>query len=229
MRFGHEAKRQRTAALFGALLIHGLIGGILFGTSSAHRADATAPAIKLFRVAAPAPPPPVREQVRATPARAEPAQLPAGKRTEPATSDKPAPTDASTLVLASSSMPASSGGDVGTAGSGDSGGGEAGGEGTGSGVGGSRAVRIAGALNGYSDYPRFARRLGLEGTVAVRFTVDADGRARDCAVIRSTIPELDGTTCRLIEERFRYRPARDGRGEPIEEVVRRTFEWSLPT
>lgn len=52
----------------------------------------------------------------------------------------------------------------------------------------------------------------------VRFTVGIDGRARDCRVITSSgHAVLDATTCRLIEARFRYAPARDAAGQPVAE------------
>jgi protein TonB len=47
--------------------------------------------------------------------------------------------------------------------------------------------------------------------------------------MRSTAsPELDATTCRLIERRFRYEPALDGAGRPVPETIGRTFDWLLP-
>jgi protein TonB len=105
-----------------------------------------------------------------------------------------------------------------------------GGQGSGSGGGGAaRAERLSGEISGARDYPRSARRAGIEGSVRVRFTVRADGSARDCRVTRSSgDSELDSTTCRLIEQRFRYRPARDPQGNPVPEVVSRTFDWLLP-
>jgi protein TonB len=115
----------------------------------------------------------------------------------------------------------------------------AGGEGAGTGSGGqgsgagggiaSRARRVSGWISGASDYPPAARRAGIEGSVAVRFTVESDGTVSGCRVTRSTAnAELDETTCRLIERRFRYDPARDAAGRPVPETVTRTFDWLLP-
>lgn len=115
----------------------------------------------------------------------------------------------------------------------------AGGTGTGTGSGGSgsgsggggiavRAERISGAILN-DDYPRAAKRAGAEGTVRVVYTVDTDGRARDCRVTGSSgSAELDETTCRLVERRFRYRPARDGEGRPVPERVGKVYTWYLP-
>jgi protein TonB len=108
----------------------------------------------------------------------------------------------------------------------------AGSGGRGSGTGGGAAVRaerISGRLSGDTDYPASARRAGVEGSVSVRFVVGTDGRVGGCRVTRSSgHAELDSTTCRLIEERFRYRPARDADGRPVQETVSRTFDWLLP-
>lgn len=81
------------------------------------------------------------------------------------------------------------------------------------------AALVKGRLKN-SDYPRAARRAGAEGTVHVRFLVNPDGGVGGCTVTRSSgHPELDSTTCRLIERRFRYRPARDAQGRPTSDVV----------
>ena len=134
--------------------------------------------------------------------------VPAGRDASAGSSDRPGP---------------------GTGAGGDGPGTGSGGLGTGTGGGGAaRAQRISGALAN-SDYPRSALRAGAEGTVSVRYTVGADGRVSGCAVTRSSgHPELDSTTCRLIERRFVYRPARDSTGKPAAEVVRKTYDWILP-
>ena len=104
-----------------------------------------------------------------------------------------------------------------------------GGQGEGSGGGWIRAQRVSGIISGALDYPRAAKRAGIEGTVSVRFTVDTEGRTSECRVTRSSgNAELDETTCRLIELRFRYRPARDAQGRPVQEVVTTAFDWLLP-
>lgn len=82
----------------------------------------------------------------------------------------------------------------------------------------SKPVHIAGEINSARDYPipeggRSARR-GSE--VIVRMIVGVDGRARNCTVYRpSPFPEADQITCRLVEERLRFRPAQDARGNPV--------------
>jgi protein TonB len=106
----------------------------------------------------------------------------------------------------------------------------AGGQGSGTGGGGaSPAVRLGGALDGARDYPRASRKAGIEGSVSVR-SHRGDGRRVDfCRVLRSTTnAEIEATTCRLIPAPLRLSPSPGRGGRPIEEVVTRTFHWSLP-
>jgi len=79
-----------------------------------------------------------------------------------------------------------------------------------------------------SDYPRGAGEAGIEGTVSVRYTVGIDGRVSDCEITRSSgNDELDRTTCRLIEERFRYDPSRDARGHPVPSIIVENHSWII--
>jgi len=108
------------------------------------------------------------------------------------------------------------------AGSGQGSGSGPGGEGSGSGAA-SPPVRMAGALRD-SDYPRAAG--GTGGVVAIAFRVRGDGRVDHCRVIASSgVAVLDQLTCRLVERRFRYRPARDAAGRPVPTELRTSFTW----
>lgn len=81
---------------------------------------------------------------------------------------------------------------------------------------------------GSGDYPLDARRRGVEGEVAVVLLVQPDGRVGDCRVDRSSgDPSLDDATCRLIQQRFRYRPARDTYGNPVADEAGWVQRWSL--
>jgi protein TonB len=111
----------------------------------------------------------------------------------------------------------------------------AGGEGSGTGAGdggagaGSGAltppVRVAGALTN-ADYRRTRPPAGAAGTVTVSYRVRTDGAVDRCTVLRTSgYDALDSATCRLIERRFRYEPARDAAGRPIDWEVRTDYTW----
>lgn len=79
-----------------------------------------------------------------------------------------------------------------------------------------------------SDYPEAAADAGAGGTVSVRYHVEVDGRVTECRVTGSSgNPVLDATTCRLIEERFRYAPSRDAAGRPVRSTVVVDHDWVL--
>lgn len=85
--------------------------------------------------------------------------------------------------------------------------------------------RLRGRLRD-SDYPDAAAEAGASGTVSVRYFVETDGRVSGCRVTRSSgHPALDGATCRLITDRFRYRPSLDVAGRPVRSVVVVDHEW----
>lgn len=76
------------------------------------------------------------------------------------------------------------------------------------------------------DYPRHLAKAGIGGTVGMRGTVDVKGRVTHCTVTRSSgVPELDTLTCRLIEQRFVYRPATDRAGRPVPDDVEIEWTW----
>ncbi|WP_242446030.1 energy transducer TonB [Sphingopyxis lindanitolerans] len=102
----------------------------------------------------------------------------------------------------------------------------AGGSGTGTG-GGSKAAWRSGTIND-RDYPRDAARAKIGGEVEVRFTIQPTGRVTGCRVARSSgDASLDATTCRLIEDRFRFRPATNGAGDPITSAYGWRQSWWL--
>lgn len=110
----------------------------------------------------------------------------------------------------------------------------AGGQGDGTGNGGSGrgdgagdvAPRQTGGRIRDKDYPREAGEQGVSGTVGVRFVVAIDGRVPRCQVTRSSGSDvLDQTTCRLIVQRYRYKPAHDAHGHPFEAVIVQNEGW----
>ena len=99
-----------------------------------------------------------------------------------------------------------------------------GGAGTGGG-GPTRARRIAGNIL-KADYPRARSSREVGGSTTAHFEVGTDGRARNCRVVRSSgNRDRDQITCRLIEQRFRYEPARDPQGNPVADIAGWRQDW----
>jgi len=62
----------------------------------------------------------------------------------------------------------------------------------------------------------------------VRYFVNVDGRVSGCVVTRSSgNAVLDETTCRLIEQRYRYDPSRDADGRPVRSIIVVSQDWVL--
>jgi protein TonB len=100
------------------------------------------------------------------------------------------------------------------------------GDGDGDGDGGEIAPRWRKGRIKDSDYPRSAGTAGVGGTVSVRYTVTPAGRVTACSITRSSgNAELDATTCRLVEERYRYDPSRMADGTPIASTVVEDHIW----
>lgn len=79
-----------------------------------------------------------------------------------------------------------------------------------------------------SDYPGDVGEAGLQGTVSVKFLVWTDGRVRRCEVTGSSgNATLDAPTCRLIQQRFRYRPSLDARGRPVPAWLIENHQWVI--
>jgi len=111
------------------------------------------------------------------------------------------------------------------------------GSGTGSGTGGSgqggglaaRATKIAGDINSARDYPKKTRDLRIDDHVIVALAVGTDGRVKGCRISRaSRDAEADRITCRLATERFRFKPALDAAGNPVESVFGWKQRWFYP-
>jgi protein TonB len=81
-----------------------------------------------------------------------------------------------------------------------------------------KPVKTAGDINDARDYPVSpgGRKVRQGHYVTVYMTVGVDGRAGNCRVVEpSPDAEADRITCRLAEERFRFRPAQDAAGNPV--------------
>ena len=88
-------------------------------------------------------------------------------------------------------------------------------------------VHIRGRITD-KDYPDSAGDKGIGGTVHVRFVVGVKGRVTECRVTRTSgNSALDETTCRLIQQRFRYRPTLNAAGKPVADVVIGEHVWEI--
>lgn len=182
-------------------------------------------------ITAPPPPPPAAEPVPDEGAAGEQGKQAVPK---PVTAPKPKVTAKPTPVPRASST-----GSASTSGAKDSGAGtgaSGSGEGTGSGSGGggqggvavTKPVKIAGDINSASDFPvpPGGRQARFGTSVTVYMTVGTDGRASNCRVVRpSPDREADAIVCRLAEQRFRFRPATDSRGNPVPATYGWRQEW----
>ena len=179
----------------------------------------TVKSIAAFDVPAPPPPPPPEPMVQApqqqgAAAAAAPRATP---RPQPSPriviAPKPAPTAASTgAAVKSGASAAGAGSGGGGQGSGTGSGGR--GDGTGGGLA-RHAQKVAGELK-TRDFPKSGAGERDGRFIVVRYTVGTDGRVRNCRVVQSSgSAQADAITCRLIEKRFRYRPAEDAAGKPV--------------
>jgi protein TonB len=79
-----------------------------------------------------------------------------------------------------------------------------------------------------TEYPPEAWDHQKSGLTRVRGTIGTDGRVSDCVIIRgSGSLSLDETTCRLVEERARFMPARDAKGNPVPSRFVGGVDWRL--
>lgn len=169
----------------------------------------------------PPPPPPPKERQAAARPRAAGAPAPKAAAAPLAAaipialpSFVPAPIPA--IGTAPAAGAASAG--VGT-GAGGTGNGTGGGDGNGtggSGKGEGTEPEIARGTFKPSDYPKALREAGPQGRTWTEVTVGSDGRPLSCRVERSSgTALLDSETCRIIMQRFHFRPGRDAGGKPV--------------
>lgn len=105
-------------------------------------------------------------------------------------------------------------------GDGRGGGGRGDGDGDGDGEGGDTPPRLARGRLGYGDLPAWLRDTERSVRMELRYVIEVDGRVSRCGVDRSSgYPEVDALICRLIRERFRFRPALDEDGDPVRSTM----------
>ena len=89
-----------------------------------------------------------------------------------------------------------------------------------------KATQRGGSISD-EDYPPSSIRNEEAGTSVARFTIGTDGKVTSCNASGAS-PALDAETCKLILRRFRYKPAKDETGNPIEETRTQRVTWRLP-
>lgn len=224
--------RERAYALVAVVFVQAAIGFVLLTGLRVDFTRSTEIVQRLVDVTLRKPPPPVvPAQQRPKPQRHQAA---APKATPEKLGGLPGPQPAHappsvTPVVAVKPSVAPSGGGTGTGPAlGPGAGGGAGGNGYGEDDGGTDLEQIAGEITS-RDYPRDLREAGIGGRVGVLFKVEPNGRVGSCTVTRSSgVPELDALTCRLIQQRFIYRPSTDRFGRPIEDEVDGEHDWIAP-
>jgi protein TonB len=220
--------RKRAIGLSVAVAINALLLALLLTLSHGLSAPPPGrPGLTTFDVTPPPPPspppdtrpagaaaPPSRGATEAPSPPNPPRPLPSPTPAQPAI-------DAGTHSASGAGAAAGSGAGQGGQGSGSG----SGGSGAGAGAGVTPPVHVSGALTN-ADYARSGVPRGTNGTVFIAFRVRSDGRVDRCRVVRSSgNATIDRETCRLVERRFRFRPARDAAGRAIDFTLQTDFTW----
>lgn len=222
---------DKAKAIAGVVAVYAIViaAALLMPSNSPLRFREQPPTVLVDVNEIPKPQPPPEEQ----PGKAKEEEGAAGKKAEPTEVVVPEPKQVLPAKSPVVAAPIAGTGSASTAGAATAGTGPgAGGSGTGrggggSGGGGSEAQWISGGLEN-SDYPRAALRNKLQGRVSVRFTVLVSGRITNCRITASSgSPLLDATTCRLLTERLRFRPATNSAGVPIQSELGSDYTWGI--
>ena len=211
----------------GVITIHAIIGYALVSGMGMEVAKTVTAGFKVINVTPPLPPEPASAE---KPAEAvEEASSPENQRAAPTQIVAPEPVIKLEIESPVIAAPVAGPGDENKAGASDQAGPGFGSGGQGDGYGGGGVVTGPRYLSGTisrKDIPRSVWQSGNRGNVVAHFTVGVDGRASDCRIRQSSgYPALDATTCRLIEQRFRFDPARDARGRAFARPYGWLQEW----
>ena len=221
--------RERFVALAAVVLVQAALAFVLFNglrVDLGRSAETVQRLIAITLAKPPLVPPPmlphpdIKRQQEAAPKAAP--DVPGGS---PGPKPAHAPPSVAPIVTLQPSAAPSGGGTGSGPALGTGGGGGSGGIGYGGGGGGTELEQIAGEITP-RDYPRHLREAGIGGVVGLSFRVEPTGLVSRCTVTQSSgVPELDALTCRLIVQRFRYRPSTDRYGRPIADNVDGEHEW----
>lgn len=239
----YAAQENRAAsALASTAIVAGIGAMLLFGLQAGRIAKAVDPLVALNLVPPPpepkpSPTPPPKPSAKSAP-KGDPGERNLKNKATQIVAEKPkiiilppppvvvATTPANIGNASQSGMSNRPGPGQGAGDYGDGlGGGGDGGDGDGIAVVGPR--RIRGRLS-FDDLPDGILYPGETAVVEVLYRVQADGRVTNCRAERSSGHRaLDALTCRLIERRFVYRPARDARGRNVPSMIGETHTWEL--
>jgi protein TonB len=227
-----QRPRERALALGAVVVVQGALGlALLIGlrVEVGRPTEAVQRLVEIAVPRAPKPPPPPRtiEKAALRPSSAR-AAAPAPLGGSPGPRPAHAPPSVTPVVALQPIVAPSGGGSGSGPAVGSGAGGGAGGTGYGdSGGGWTELEQIAGEITP-RDYPRRLARAGIGGRVGLLFTVGANGRVTRCTVTQSSgVPELDALTCRLIQQRFVFRPATDRNGRPVPDEVEGEHVWDV--
>jgi len=227
-----SARRDRGYAIVGAAVVQvivtvGLVSGLRVDFAKSSEVIDRLVRVTLQQPPPVPPPPPVQVERRA--ARREEA-APKAEIKQPGGSPGPRPAaqlpSVTPIVPVHPTAPPTGGGTGNGPAIGNGAGGGAGGQGYGGDEGGGGDLeQIAGEITP-RDYPRHLGNAGVGGRVGLLFTVGVNGRVTRCTVTSSSgIPELDALTCRLIQQRFVFRPSTDRYGRPVSDDVEGEHIW----
>ena len=232
----YQAKGPRGRAALLALSLEGLIiASLIYGLAGPLVQSARRPA-SLVAIALD-PPPPEENRLRAKTPAADSSAASAAPKAEAAPIVMPKQIIIAPTPLLAARIPAAS---LGTkpgssdhAGPGSGNGGQGSGSGSGAGDGGGDGGGADPEWNGgkikNGDYPKAVREAHISGTTVAEVAVGSNGRPTACRVIRTSgSRELDMTTCQLIMQRFKFKPARNSAGAAISGTIEYEQEWDAP-
>lgn len=227
MAFRQLNRKNRAVGVAGALAVNALLVAGLLSLSAGIVPLRDIPGLVAFDVNRPPPPSPPQTPEK-KPAGGAPTSRGATKAPSPLKLPHPLPKPTPAQPSLDTGSQAASGAGT-AAGSGAGRGGEgngsgAGGPGNGAGVA-SQPAHLAGDFTA-SDYRRSGLR-GGQAQVVVSMRVRSDGRVDQCRVARSSgNATVDNQTCAIIEQRFRFRPARAASGQPVDAEIQWQANWN---
>ena len=92
-----------------------------------------------------------------------------------------------------------------------------------------KPINSPGSWVSTNDYKSVWINREWTGTARFAVTVGTNGRVTDCRIVSSTGHEaLDAATCKLVKQRAKFAPARNGAREKIAGTYTNAIRWELP-